>query len=52
MINGVEANYGLTSDQVTLLDQYYGWFVNNPPSSEHATGLTLNQVVVNHGVKA
>ncbi len=44
MINGVEANYGLTSDQVSLLDQYYGWFVNNTPSSKNATGLTLNQI--------
>ena len=44
MIDGVEANYGLTSDQVILLDQYYNWLVNNLPPSKHATGLTLNQV--------
>jgi hypothetical protein len=44
MISGVEANYGLTSDQVTLLDQFFASFVADPPSSKHATGLTMNQI--------
>jgi hypothetical protein len=44
MIDGVEANYGLTSDQVTLLDRYYNWLVNDLPPAKKATGLTLNQI--------